>query len=435
MVLDSLPREPDRRRLWPILIFLASAAVHVAFVAYYGPHLGGDSSRYLIAAQRVLSGHSDFGSIQFWLRGGYVYFVAGIKALVGLAGWGDLAWIEDFIRQTTLGWGPPLTFEAVQAGAGAADLWAVTLIQAVISGLGPVFLYLATMSVRPQARRWVVAGASFAFGALCFDALLWDAYLLTDSLFLTGSTVMFCLLVRGAVRGNWWPALALGAVLFVFRPGTQVFLPLALVYRGLAKWLGQKARLRRAGLFLLIVVLGLSLGLILAQAVLMKYPPGEGFPFKKQFEPYKQQNDRGVVVWDRPETYHARPQSVGHYLWLTVDKYLHMFRFVYPTYSREHKLISWIYFVPYYLLALIGALVLLRAPPESGLFIVVVIGLLWVHAFTLFFSAFTISYGWRLQLVNMPVIWLLALIGSDAVIRRLFPGHARADRPKRSETP
>ncbi|MBU0515664.1 MAG: hypothetical protein KJ621_12920 [Proteobacteria bacterium] len=425
----------DRPWFWPTALFCASAAVHVAFVVLYGPHLGGDSPRYLTAAQRLLSGRADFGSIQFWLYGSYIYFVAGVKALAGLAGSGDLAWIENFVRQTTLGWGPTLSYQAVQAGAGAAGLWAVTLVQAVVSGLGPVFLYLAARDLRPSGRRWITAGAAFGFGALCFDALLWDAYLLTDSLFLTGCTAMFWLLVRGAVRGTWWPALVLGAVLFVYRPGTQVFLPLVLVCWGLARWLGRTARPRRAGLTLVVVVLGLSLGLILTQAVLMKYPPGKGFPFKKHFESYKRKNDRGVVVRDRPETYHARPRSVGDYLWLTVDKYVHMFRFVYPTYSRGHKLFGWVYFVPYYLLALFGALVLFRSSPESGRFIVVVIGLLWVHAFTLFFSMFTISYGWRYQLVNMPAIWLLALVGLDRAIRRFFPGNAGAGRTRRTETP
>jgi hypothetical protein len=416
-----------------VAVFVASASVHVAFVALYGPHLGGDSLRYLDSAERLLSGRTDFSSIQVWIYGGYIYLLAAVKSLAGLAGGGDLAWIENFFRQTTLGWGPPLYYEAVQAGAGRGALWTVTLIQAVISGLGPLFLYWAMMTVRPQARRWVAAGASFVFGALCFDAFLWDAYLLTDSLFLTGCTVMLCLLVRGVVRRSWWPALVLGAVLFVYRPGTQVFLPLALVCWGLARWLGRPGRAR--GLILLLVVAGLTVGLLVGQAVLMAHPPAGEWPLRSRFESYKRKNDAGVVVKDRPETFHARPRGVGDYLWLTVDKYLHMFRFVYPTYSRGHQLINWAYFVPYYLLALIGALVLLRAPPGSDRFIVAVIGLLWVHVFTLFFSMFTISYGWRYQLVNMPAIWLLALIGLDGVIRRFFPGDAGADRPGRSETP
>lgn len=425
----------DRPWFWPAALFGATAAVHVAFVAWYGPHLGGDSPRYLNSAQRLLSGRTDFGSIQFWLYGGYIYFVAGIKALVGLAGSGDLAWIENFIRQTTLGWGPPLSYEAVQAGAGAAGLWAATLVQAVVSGVGPVFLYLAARELRPTGRRWLMAAASMGLGALCFDAFLWDAYLLTDALFLTGCTVMFCLLVRGVMRGTWWPALVVGAVLFVYRPGTQVFLPLALVCWGLARWLGRAERARIRGLILAAVVAGLTAGLLLGQAGLMAHPPSGDWPLRTHFESYKRKNDRGVVVRDRPETYHASPRRVGDYLWLTVDKYLHMFRFVYPTYSRGHKLFSWTYFVPYYLLALVGALVLLRSPPGSGQFVAVVIGLLWVHAFSLFFSMFTISFGWRYQLVNMPAIWLLAVVGLQGVTRRFFAEKAGADRPTRSETP
>jgi hypothetical protein len=361
-----------------------------------GIRIQGDSSWYINWADRILGG--DFHG--FWTQPvvpapfytGYTLFLAGMKVVFG------------------------------QAFAAAT-----VVVQVLAAALVPWLLFETALLIRPTLRPWLAAVGAFFCGALCFDALQWTAYILSDSLFLSLSVLLWYFLVRWWHGRRFWPAVLLATVLFFWRPSGVVFAPLLLLLWAGRRWFWPEgmsgAALARLGL----VVLTLTVVLVGGYSWLMSHPPQGNYPLRSTFEWLRAKNLRGYVAGRRAADF-SPPRTTLDFAVRVADNYYHMFRFNYPGYSRAHWWSNWFYFSLYYLLALVGLAQLIRGSPRVRL--LAAMGLAWVHAFSLFFGFIGVGFDWRFQLANMPVIWTLFLVGLAGLFDRPRPeGQAQTPAP------
>ena len=130
--------------------------------------------------------------------------------------------------------------------------------------------------------------------------------------------------------------------------------------------------------------------------------------------PFCEGEMRGIVVNNRPYTYHKMPVSVIDYVLIIADKFLHFFAVFTRDYSLKHKIFNYLFFLPTYGLSLITLYEIFRrksklSPEEWNLTFLSVI---FVIIFALFHSITILDYDWRYRLPCMPPLIVLAGIGS-----------------------
>jgi len=361
----------------PILVYLIALTVNLSFVIISGPNIGYDSSTYFGAADTLLSGGSVKLSTML-LYGGYIGVVALTKII---------------------------------AGETANYVWLTIIFQATLSASIPVMLYLSGKTIRPDSNPCIMAGLSLFLGVGCFDHILWARYILTESIFVTLMVLVSYSIVRGIYTGTWWTAFIIGILMFPFRPSSQMVLPLVAIV-----WIwwfiaSRKGFNNRQFLVQIMATVYIVFCLLVVYAWLTKNPPSGDGIIVKFVQMFKVSYDNGVVVWDRPHTYHSPPEDIGDYMLLILDRFYHMFRFHYSEHSFIHKVFNWIYFPIYYLIALFGVYQLITRSNGFSYKDYLLVGniFLWINVFSLFYAFQGLSYGWRYQLSNMPAIWLLAI--------------------------
>ena len=339
--------------------------------------MGGDSGRYYGYADTLLSGDSVEASMLL-LYGGYIGVVSLAKIITGDVG---------------------------------NYLWLIIIFQATLSASIPVMLYFSGRIIKPDSNPYIMAGLSLFLGVGCYDHLLWTRYILTDSIFVTLMVLVMYSIVRGIYTGAWWTAFVIGILVFPFRPLSQlvfVLVAIAWIWWFIAQ---NKGFNRRYFLIQIMITILIVFCLVVIYAWLTKNPPSGDGIIVKFVQMFKGVNDNGVVVYHRQHTYHHPPEGMGDYVLLILDKFYHMFRFHYSEYSFTHKVLNWLYFPIYYIIALYGIYQLITRSNRFSYKDYVLVGniFLWVNVFSLFYAFQGISYGWRYQLSNMPAIWILAI--------------------------
>ena len=129
----------------------------------------------------------------------------------------------------------------------------------------------------------------------------------------------------------------------------------------------------------------------------------------------------GVVVFNRPYTYHNTPVSLLDYVLIILDKFLHFFAISTKAYSLKHKIFNCLYFIPTYGLILISINELFRKKSQlsSKEWRLVLLSVIFVLIFALFHSITILDYDWRYRLPCIPPLIVLAGIGSVQLKRYL----------------
>ena len=123
----------------------------------------------------------------------------------------------------------------------------------------------------------------------------------------------------------------------------------------------------------------------------------------------------GVVVRDRPGTYHAPPQGYAAALLLTLDKLYHYFIFLRSEFSLAHQVLNTMFFIPAYLLALAA---LLPLPGRPRVSLAAFLALAWIIIYAVFQAAQYLDYDWRYRIPVLAPLVVLAGLGAA----RLFGG-------------
>jgi len=180
----------------------------------------------------------------------------------------------------------------------------------------------------------------------------------------------------------------------------------------------ERARLTRRGA----AALGLiAFAAIVLHAYFMKEPSSWPLSFASDWiHRLSEEYHQGYVVTQRPETYTLNPSSLLDYVFITLKKLAYFFSPLSYSFSFAHKVANLAFFVPVYLLALLGAVQLFRS---SALLPVTQwwaswIALLWTASFALFHAVQQIDYDWRYRLPCMLPLVVLSVSGFRSLTLR-----------------
>lgn len=294
----------------------------------------------------------------------------------------------------------------------AGHHWQIVMVafNVICSGL------LAVMIVdiaRRSARSTVAALAALLFYAGCYESLQWMSFIVTDPMFGIIAFVPFAIVAR-RILDPCEPArhvlLALSLAVAVFtRPPGVVLIPLVLFVELVL--VQKRVRPRSATIF----IAAAALAAIFVRTAIVYQPALWPTRFvKPKIEEFSGREKKGEVVYDLKESYRPPPRTLIDHVEIEADRFVRFFQFTTSGYSRAHKLLNSIYFVPLYALALIGLVAGLRAEPPRRAFVIALA--MWIGIFALFQALTVLDYDWRFRLPVLPQCILLAAFGVDAIV-------------------
>jgi len=265
--------------------------------------------------------------------------------------------------------------------------------------------------------------------ALSFEICLWLSYVLTDMSFVFLSFFVLSLSFMSSSAKEKKHALLLWIATFfavllsmAFRPGVIqlfAFFVFAFIIYFKINATDSEVRVVFARNFGLLFVTFAILG-IFSFAYIIQDPSRLFFDslidYAASWRKYYIRGEelKGVVVFNRPYTYHNTPVSLLDYVLIILDKFLHFFAISTKIYSLKHKIFNCLLFIPTYGLALISLCELFRkksklSPEEWNL---AFLSAMFVLIFALFHSITVLDYDWRYRLPCIPPLIVLAGIGS-----------------------
>ncbi|HUP60160.1 MAG TPA: phospholipid carrier-dependent glycosyltransferase [Thermoanaerobaculia bacterium] len=341
--------------------------------------------------------------------------------------------LEVFLTKKGAGWsvvGFPMFVALAQAVT--PDHWRgiILTFNVVCAAITAVLL---VMTVRLVTSSVLAAAAALLFYLTAYDVLVWVKFVLTDPLYGVWTLATFYLLLRGVMdeppmkRRRLWLVLALVAG-FITRPAGIVLPPLVI----LTEWLivpraGDAPAPKRAVVLLIFtaVVAGFVVRAALFQDI-RRWPLERMRPILTE---YAAREKTGEVVWDRRETFHRPPVTIGDHLLIQADRFVRFFQVTSSGFSRTHNLISLAYYTPLFLFGIVGALSGLRGRDSRRRAVVLAV-LLWIFGTALMHAVTILDFDWRYRLPVVPQLILLAACGVGA----LGGGWSRARVPAVDDT-
>jgi hypothetical protein len=226
-------------------------------------------------------------------------------------------------------------------------------------------------------------------------------------------------------RGSWLIFALLAG--FITRPAGVVLVPIAIV----TEWLivPQKRATRGSTVWLLLAA-GVFAGFVLRAYLFQDMSRWPFEQMRPKLSEYAAREKTGEVVWDRQETARTPPVTITDHGVIAADRFVRFFQFTSSGFSRMHNLVSVAYYVPLYLLGLIGSVMGLRGG-DSKRRAVVRAALVWIGGTALVHAVTILDYDWRYRLPVVPQLILLAVCGVEGLRRgrQRPPLSAAAHRP------
>lgn len=301
----------------------------------------------------------------------------------------------------------------ISPGHWESIMLAINVLAAAATGMLLVDLvHRVTASV-------VAAAIALMFYLLCYDIFSWVWWLLTDNIYTCFALVVFALVVRAIMdpgdptRSRRLKLFAALAVTVITRPVGMFVIPLVIA----AEWFyaGREEKRSRA---LWIAFASAVVAAFLIHAYFfqdMRRWPSDFM--RPKLQSYAEREKNGEVVYGRHEAARRPPVTMTDYVLLESDRFVRFFQVTAPANSRRHNAIQLIYYVPLYLLAMIGVVTSLRSG-DRWRKAVVEVALLWILSMAALSAATVLDYDWRYRMPLMPQLILLAACGADALLRR-----------------
>jgi hypothetical protein len=376
------------------IIFGSVIFVWGAYVFYLGPYMSPDSYQYMRWGDLLLEKHFN---IYAYLKdvGSHIppYFYLGFVALVALA--------------------------KVIGG----NLWpyAIIICNVICGGLTAVMLADVVWKITGEkACVWV----SVILFALNPEIVLWSRYILSDITYMCLNFSIFYVMANIFLKENgadikkyWVLAFALLLINISYRPVGLVMVPIilgALLYAYIRRSDGALKIVFSRRVFLPMLAI-LVVGVLAFHTMVMRN--SEIWPFSFAGEYIKNyvapRYHQGVIIDDRPHTYHLPPVSIADYAAMTFSKLIHYFYFTDMRFSLSHRVINWLVFLPSYLLCVIGlGSLLTRKIHLNGRSSLISICVLIVFFFALYHAMTVIDFDWRYRLPVIPYLLVIASVGT-----------------------
>jgi hypothetical protein len=364
-----------------VAVFALIAAIHGIYVVHAGPLISPDAGAYNQWSDAFV--RSEFGVVAsvtsgMFLRTLFVAYLACVKIVFG----GHWMWAFALLN---VGWDALTGMLVVAAGRWFSD-----------SAAAP--------------------GAALIAFLLCYDMVQWTPFILSDTFFtaLVTATLIATIAVlngrrRGTIAGGM---IAMLATVFARPPG--IIVPVVVTCAILARRLSLAASWRR----LVPCVAAVIAAVFLIAAFFLEKPSRWPLRFASAALRTGARDFRnGEVIYGRQATFHRPPETLLGYVAISADRFVRFFQFVVSGYSGWHNLANIVFFVPLYVLAVIGILAIPRMPPPAAAAMTVAATA--VVIFATFHAVTQIDFDWRYRAPVVPQMILLAAGGAAVVARRI----------------
>lgn len=371
------------------------ALLYGAYVVQIGPRLSSDSRTYSAWADRLVAVHFNY----------HTYLT-----------------VEDFVVPPVfyILWITVVAFAKVLlAGAWTSGILFLNWVSA------SALVYALARTTARLTGSALVGLAAMLILATSLDVLLFLPYVLSDIVFMAiaGAIALAGLSLAtesdpGARRRFVSVGTSLLLAACLFRPTAAPLVVYWCACLLLAYARGIDARRAWIGIGALAVIAAIA---IVAHATLMQDPSRwRGVGGSQWIRQLSDESRKGIVVFDRPETYVSPPETIVDFASLTLTKWRYYFAPWMAGYSRFHKLAGAAFFGGAYLLSLVAVLLSPRWRLTSLL-------VLYVGAFSLFHSLQQIDFDHRYRLPILLALSMLAALGIEQLAIRAF---ARSDHPR-----
>ncbi len=125
----------------------------------------------------------------------------------------------------------------------------------------------------------------------------------------------------------------------------------------------------------------------------------------------------GVIIKDRPETYHSRPGAFGDYVFILIDRFWHFFAFYVDGFSLKHKILNILFFPAAYVLSSITIFELFwkNSQLSAAAWRLSFLCAAFILMTASFHSVILVDYDWRFRLPCMPPLIVLSGVGAMQV--------------------
>jgi hypothetical protein len=263
----------------------------------------------------------------------------------------------------------------------------------------------------------------------CYDFYMWIHYVLSDTLFasICFSIIFFCISLfykPSEPQKRIAISVILSGITLFFRPTSpplMVFIFLTIlfgcVFKVGASDANQRSRLIIWFTFLACVVIT---PVLLLHSYIMLYPESWPFPFLNNYIPYIAGDYQlGIIVFSRPETYHAIPNGILDCVLITLSKFIYFFAFDFDGYSKMHVFLNYVFFLPIYAFSAFSITLLYKK--AGGLSPInwwtIFSCFIFIVLFALFHSFQQIDYDLRYRVPCLFPLMLLATLGFNELIK------------------
>ena len=255
------------------------------------------------------------------------------------------------------------------------------------------------------------------------DLFGWTRYVLSDSTFVFLSFALFYLVALRATgartTANTLALTVLSAAVIVYRPVGIVYATTLLggwLFVGSRRWSGLRKRIA-LGMLVMATMVFVVASLVAAGALAGRGLPKIGRHVDRALDIYSARYRAGVIINDRPETFHAPPQSVTDYVAIAGDRFAHFFYCCTGAFSIGHNVANAVFFLPAYVLIVAGIAVSWRSRLVDHSETATIAALL-VLVVALFHSATHLDFDWRYRAPALPHLAFLASVGAEALYSR-----------------
>lgn len=307
-------------------------------------------------------------------------------------------------------------FTLVAAGArlaaGAEWTWFIVTLNVLAHALLAAILIDMAMRCTRSSDAAVIA---IALLVLSHDLALWLSFVLPDTTYVAIAFGVFVIAGRAVMAGSprmiGYGAVALVFALF-YRPGGLLLLPMFTV--AAIAVLSPRTRERIEALSPK-VVLGAAVSVAVVVILAMPLVARSGVR-SETYDRAVVSLDRGIVVWDWPQTDHE--PSTGYFddVATAADRVLHFFFFWTERFSLTHNIMNAVFYMPLMILLAAGATVAMKRSSTSIVMLMSVVMILTVALYAAFFPA---DSQWRSRLPVLPHLILLAAIAAREIVSEL----------------
>lgn len=301
--------------------------------------------------------------------------------------------------------------------AGAYWQQLIVIINVISGALLAVMLadlvYIFTSS---KVSTWL----TFIIYAFNPEIISWSRYILSDVSYMflnfaISYSITKAFSTKDRVRVRYWAITIFVLLVSIFyRPPGTIMIPIVLF----AFYINQRKKEMRWKPFFTFFALFILAFIFIHAAVIkniwsMQSYTGNGGV--KGFIVFLYKN--GIIIHDRPHTYHNAPSALLDYVFITIDKFIHYFYFSDRLFSSTHNVVNYLYFVPLYVLSILGVLIVKRESSSIKRSLIALSAIV-IVAYSLSHSVTIIDFDWRYRLPILPYLIFVAGLGINFLIEQ-----------------